>query len=42
MALIRYNERKAGLAADNTVEEFLDATYEDAYIEKVWPNMMTP
>lgn len=42
MALIRYNERKAGFEADNTVEEFLDATYEDAYIEKVWPNMMIP
>lgn len=40
MALIRYTERKDGIEADNTVEEFLDATYEDGYIEKVWPNMM--
>lgn len=40
MALVRYSERKDGIAASNTVEEFLDATYEDAYIEKIWPNMM--
>ncbi len=40
MALVRYTERKDGIAASNTIEEFLDATYEDAYIEKVWPNMM--
>ena len=40
MALVRYTERKDGIAASNTVEEFLDATYEDAYIEKIWPNMV--
>ena len=40
MALIRYTERNDGIAASNTVEEFLDATYEDKIIEKVWPNMV--
>lgn len=40
MALIRYTERKDDIEASNTVEEFLDATYEDAVIEKVWPNMV--
>lgn len=40
MALIRYTERKDDIEASNTVEEFLDATYEDEVIEKVWPNMV--
>lgn len=40
MALIRYTERKDGIEASNTVEEFLDTTYEDKMIEKVWPNMV--
>lgn len=40
MALVRYTERKDGIAASNTMEEFLDLTYEDAHIEKVWPNMV--
>ena len=40
MAMIRYTERNAGIEASNPIEEFLDATYEDAYIERVWPNMM--
>jgi len=40
MALVRYTERKDGVAASNAVEEFLDVTYEDAHIEKVWPNMV--
>ena len=40
MALVRYTQRQEGVAASNTVEEFLDVTYEDAIIEKVWPNMV--
>ena len=40
MAMIRYTERKEGLAAMNVVEEFLDSNYEDELIEKVWPNMV--
>lgn len=39
MAMMRYTQRKDGIEADNVVEEFLDATYEDAIIEHVWPNM---
>ena len=40
MALVRYTQRKEGIDASNVVEEFIDATYEDAHIEKVWPNMV--
>jgi len=40
MALVRYTQRQDGVIASNTVEEFLDVTYEDALIEKVWPNMV--
>ena len=40
MAVVRYTERKDGIAADNIVEEFLDATYQDELIERVWPNMV--
>lgn len=40
MALVRYTERKDGVAASNAVEEFLDVTYEDKHIEKIWPNMV--
>ena len=40
LAMVRYTERKAGIAADNVVEVFLDVNYEDALIEKVWPNMV--
>lgn len=40
MAMVRYTERMDGIEASNTVEKFLDATYEDEMIEKVWPNMI--
>ena len=40
MAMVRYTQRQDGIAASNTVEEFLDTTYEDKLIEKVWPNMV--
>ena len=40
MAMIRYPERQAGIEADNVIEEYLDANYKDALIEKVWPNMV--
>ncbi len=40
MAMLRYTERKDGIAADNAVEVFLDNTYQDELIEKVWPNMI--
>lgn len=40
MAMIRYTERQDGITADNVIEEFLDTTYKDELIEKVWPNMV--
>lgn len=40
MAMVRYTERLDGIEASNTVEKFLDATYENEVIEKVWPNMI--
>lgn len=40
MAMVRYTQRQEGIAAKNTVEVFLDINYEDALIEKVWPNMV--
>lgn len=39
MAMVRYTERKAGYAADNSMEVFLDENYKDNLIEWVWPNM---
>lgn len=40
MAMVRYTQRQEGIEAHNVVEEFLDATYQDELIEKVWPNMV--
>ena len=40
MAMVRYTERKAGATAETVIETFLDETYEDSLIEKVWPNMV--
>ena len=40
MAMVRYTKRQEGIVADNVVEEFLDTTYRDELIEKVWPNMV--
>lgn len=38
-AMIRYVERKNGVAAENSVEDFLDDKYPDSLVEWVWPNM---
>jgi len=40
MAMIRYTQRKEGVAANNAIEIFLDNNYEDERIETVWPNMV--
>ena len=40
MAMLRYTERQEGIVAENVIEEFLDVTYQDELIEKVWPNMV--
>lgn len=39
MAMIRYTERQDDIQAENAIEEFMDVHYDDALIEKVWPNM---
>ncbi len=40
MAMIRYTRRQENIQAENAMEVFLDINYEDALIEKVWPNMV--
>lgn len=40
LAMVRYIERRDGIEAENAVETFLDTTYQDELIEKVWPNMV--
>ena len=40
MAMVRYTQRKEGIEAGNVIEAFIDTTYEDSLIEKVWPNMV--
>ena len=39
LALSRYSQRKNGIEAGNLIEEFLDKTYNDRFIEKIYPNM---
>ncbi len=40
MAMVRYTQRQEGIEAQTTMETFLDSNYDDALIEKVWPNMV--
>lgn len=40
MAMVRYTQRQEGVEADSVMEVFLDSNYDDALIEKVWPNMV--
>lgn len=40
MAMLRYTQRQEGIEASNIIEAFIDKTYEDSLIEKVWPNMV--
>jgi uncharacterized membrane protein len=40
VAMVRYTQRLEDIRAENAMEVFLDANYEDALIEKVWPNMV--
>ncbi len=39
LAVMRYVERGDGVAPDTAVEVFLDATYTDEFIDKIYPNM---
>ena len=38
MASARYKERQMGLPASNQLEEYLDSTYDDAFMKKKFPN----
>ena len=38
-AMIRYTDRREQPEAGNVIEEFIDSRYDDAFMEKRWPNM---
>ena len=38
-AMVRYTERQENPKAENVISEFLDANYDDAWMEARWPNM---
>lgn len=38
-AMIRYTERQTQVNVDTVITEFLDANYDDAWMEARWPNM---
>ena len=39
--LQRYNERQIGEPPSNVLEEFIDDTYDDAFVEHRWQNMVS-
>lgn len=39
-AMIRYTGRQTNPQSDTVIEQLLDSTYGDAYMEKRWPNMV--
>ena len=39
--MIRYNERQTDQHPSNALEEFIDEDYNDDFVEKRWPNMIT-
>lgn len=41
MALIRYDARGKGTAPENTLEEWLDEHYDDARMQRIYPNAIT-
>lgn len=41
MALIRYDARGKGVSAENTLEEWLDKHYDDARMQRIYPNAIT-
>ena len=38
LALTRYTDRNNGIAASNAMEEFLDERFDDARMERIYPN----
>ena len=41
MALIRYDARGKGVSAENTLEEWIDEHYDDARMQRIYPNAIT-
>lgn len=39
-AMLRYTDRQTNPQPNNVIEQFLDARYDNAYMEKRWPNML--
>ena len=39
-AMLRYTDRQSNPRPDSVIAQFLDARYDDAYMEKRWPNML--
>ncbi len=39
--MLRYNERQAGAPPSNVMEEFIDSTYDDRFVENRWQNMVS-
>ena len=40
-ALIRYDERGKGATSENTLEEWIDEHYDDARMQRIYPNAIT-
>ena len=40
LAVQRWDQRDHGVKADNSFEEFLDKTYPDDFMRKIYPNMI--
>ena len=39
-AMIRYRQRQAGVTSGGVIGQFLDERYDDAWMERRWPNMV--
>jgi hypothetical protein len=40
VAVYRWSDRERGVVASNTLERFADERYPDAYLRKIYPNMV--
>ena len=40
LAVQRWDQRDHGVKVDNAFEEFLDKTYPDDFMRKIYPNMI--
>lgn len=38
--MLRFNERQAGIAPSDRLEEYIDETYDDDFVKNRWPNMV--